>query len=384
MVKNRKQSKKERNKIRPGQGKTLSRLYYSLTHPAAYGGVQKLVKHSKLPAHIVKNWLKGESTYTLHKTPRRNFLRVPILVSAKDEQWQGDLTDLSSLAQFNEGFRYLLCLVDCFSRYAFVKPIENKSGACVSQALAHIMKDRSPEKLYTDNGKEFLNYRVKDFLKQKGCLLVTTENTEIKASIVERFQRTLKTKLWRYFTKKRTQRYIDVLPALVRAYNHSTHSSINMAPVEVQTPEDELIAFLYMERQRKKKYGQKKAQSSPSFKIGEVVRITSPFNILSKGYAPRYSRESFIVARIHKPNPRKYQTMYLYTLKDKQGEILSGRFYPQEIQSIRESSREVFPIKRILQTRVIPPRKKEVLVRWEGFPKSFDSWIPETSLLRLG
>ena len=360
---------------------TLSRIYYNPTHPGAYGGAATLQKYTKLSARVVRDWLQQQTAYTIHKTPRRKFPRLPVVVSAKDEQWMGDLSDVSVLSKHNQGFRYLLCVIDCFSRYAFVEPLKSKSALAVVEGLTRIMRHRHPEKLYTDNGREFVNGKVKAFLKQKGCILVTTENTEIKASLVERFQRTLKSRLWRYFTHNRTQRYVNVLPRLVRAYNNSLHSSINMAPAQMKTPEDELTAWLFMERHRQKEFQKKKRRSQP-LQIGDSVRISSPSSLLSKGYAPQFSRETFTVSRIHPPNHKRYQSMHLYTLNDRQGQSLSGRFYPHEIQKVRERSDEIYPIRRILETRILPNRKKEYLVRWEGFPASFDSWIPETNIVR--
>ena len=132
-----------------------------------------------------------------------------------DDQWQADLVDMSSLARFNKGYKFLLTCIDVFSKFAWVVSLENKTGESLAHGFQTILDTgRSPEKLQTDKGTEFLNRNFQSFLKEKSIHFFTT-NSELKASVVERFNRTLKTRMWKYFTAKNTRVYIDILQDIV-------------------------------------------------------------------------------------------------------------------------------------------------------------------------
>ena len=151
-----------------------------------------------------------------------------------DTQWQADLADLSKLSKSNDKHRYLLCTIDVFSKYAWVVPIKDKTGKTLVIAFKSVLKSgRWPNILQTDKGAELKNKEFQNFLKTRKIHFFTTENPKTKANIVERFQRTLKTRMWKYFTHNRTLRYVDILPKLVHGYNHAYHRSIKCAPVSV-------------------------------------------------------------------------------------------------------------------------------------------------------
>ena len=104
------------------------------------------------------------------------------------------------------------------------------------------------QKMQTDKGKEFLNRQLQDFLKEKGIHHFTTHNEETKSCIGERFSRTLKTRMWRYFSKYQTLRYLDVVQNLVDSYNASYHRSIGMSPVGVNVVNQEDVAAIVWKR----------------------------------------------------------------------------------------------------------------------------------------
>ena len=152
---------------------------------------------------------------------------------------------MSALSKDNDGYRFLLLVIDTFSKYGWIIPLKDKKGETVTKAFQLIFKEgRRPEKLWTDKGREFYNKDVKDLIE-----LYSTENEE-KSSIVERWIRTMKDKMWKYFTDKKTNRYIDVLPDLVEDYNNTVHSSIKITPVEASKKKNELTVWrnLYPDR----------------------------------------------------------------------------------------------------------------------------------------
>ena len=138
------------------------------------------------------------------------------------------------MQKFNDGYRYLLVCIDVFSKYAWLVPLKNKTGPSLVEALKIILTSGcKPEKIITDQGTEFFNKHFKALLKDEDIELYNTYN-ETKSSIVECLIRTLKTRMWRYFTAKKTMRHIDILPDLVYSYNHTVHRSIKMRPTDVR------------------------------------------------------------------------------------------------------------------------------------------------------
>ena len=169
----------------------------------------------------------------------KHFRKRRVFVNGVDEIWAADLVDMQSLAKFNSGNRYLLTVIDVFSKYGWIVPLKSKTGAEVAETFNTIFKERRPDKLWVDKGKEFYNKNVKAL----GVELYSTENEE-KSCIVERWNRTMKEKMFKYFTANNTRRYVDVLVEMVNKYNNTRHSSIKMTPVEASKKQNEILCGL--------------------------------------------------------------------------------------------------------------------------------------------
>ena len=353
----------------------LGKLYYD--PKTGYGGIQALsrqvkAKGYKIPLGEIKRWLKEQDTYTLHKPIHRQFQRQRTRVTDIDEQWQLDLADVSGLKKQNDGFTFLLCAIDVLSKYAWVVPLKQKTGKEMIRGLKQIFKEdnRRPVRIQSDQGKEFTN---KEFLNAfKDIHFFTTRNTDTKASIVERFQRTLKARMWRYFTRNKTRRYVDILPDLVYNYNHSFHRSIQRTPAEVNSSN---VLPVW-----KTLYGPKippKAKK-PKFEVGDLVRISKAKKTFEKGYLPNWTTELFTVSKII---PDRYP--YVYKIQDYNKEELEGTFYEKELQKVVKKD-DVYEVQEVLDYKKKRVGKKlipHVKVRWKGYPPSFDSWIPQSDLI---
>ncbi|KAI8500863.1 hypothetical protein Bbelb_216810 [Branchiostoma belcheri] len=257
-----------------------------------------------------------------------------------NDQFQADLVDMSSLSRHNDGYRYLLTCIDIFSKYAWVVPIKDKKGTTLVEAFQTILaKDgRKPRCLQTDQGTEFLNRHFQTLLKKEGIEFFTTFNVETKASVVERFNRTLKTKMWKYFTAVNTNRYIDVLDDLVWAYNHSHHRSIKRAPVDVNRKNENVVWYtLYGDRG-----------------------------------TPRPRKLFTIWKRIPRHPP-------VYRVKDYHGEELKGTFYEEELQKVAKKDDDIYQVEVVLDKRR-RGKKTEYLVKWKGYPSKFNSWVREEDM----
>ena len=145
----------------------------------------------------IKQWLSVQDTYTLHRPVRRKFRRRRVVVGGIDHQWQADLVDVSRIKQHNRGYTFLLTCIDVLSKYAWVVPIKNKTSASLVQAFKTILRSgRKCLRLQTDKGLEFTNRPMQQLLKDHQIEFFTTENEDIKASIVERFNQMLQAKMW--------------------------------------------------------------------------------------------------------------------------------------------------------------------------------------------
>ena len=273
------------------------------------------------------------------------------MVSGIDKIWAADLADMTALNKDNEGINFLLLVIDIFSKYGWIIPLKNKKGETVANALKTIFKERKPEKLWTDKGREFYNKDVKNLVE-----LYSTENEE-KSSIVERWIRTIKEKMWKYFTDNNTYNYMDVLPELVKDYNNTVHTSTKLTPIDASKKKNELTVWrnLYPDRY-------KINNLTPKFSVGDEVRITKKKKVFEKGYTTRWTEEIFT-------DPITYK------LEDLQGEEIKGTFYEPELQ---KTEQQIYRIEKIIKKE-----KNKSLVKWKGYSDKFNSWVDNKDLIDL-
>ena len=196
--------------------------------------------------------------------------------------------DISSLVRFNKGYKFLLTCIDVF---------KNKSGESLVNGFQSILDlGRSPEKPQTDKGTEFLNRNFQSLLEENSIHFFTT-NSELKASVVERFNRTLKTRMGKYFTANNTCVYIHILQDIVQGYNNSYHRSIGRTPASV--------SLLNVGQVRRKLYGKSwtKPRRKLKFKLDDQVRISKSPPTFKKGYLPSWAQEIFTVQGKDCPPP---------------------------------------------------------------------------------
>ena len=176
----------------------LKSIYYDSQNPAGYASAEKLSEASGIRLSKVKEWLKAQPTYTLHKQARKIYPTRRYVVHDIDEQWQADLADVCLLARRNRGYHFILTVIDLFSRYAWARPLKSKRGSEVASAFKSIFREgRIPQRIQTDQGKEFENQHVRRLFAKHNIELFSVKSA-YKAAVVERFNRTLKTRPWRH------------------------------------------------------------------------------------------------------------------------------------------------------------------------------------------
>lgn len=356
----------------------LQKIYYDPSHPAGLSSPRKLFNAAKLLSPTlslehVRTWLSKQFTYTLHKPARRRFRRNPTIVDNVDEQWQADLVDMQAFVKENKGFKYLLTVIDIFSKFAWVVPLKTKKGSEVKEAFQTIFRQRIPVKLQTDQGREFVNEDVKKYLKSKNVHFFTSLNRDIKCAVVERFNRTLRARMFKYFTSKGTRTYIDQLQAMVDAYNKSFHRSTKKRPVDVNDGnEREVFKNLYGFDSPREYHLAMRAK--PRLKPQQMVRIPHPVKPFDRGFYPMWSDRLYKIKSSRSGNKKPY-----YRLVGQNEETLPQRFYPEQVQPVTE---DLYRVENILRQRK-RNGKSEYFVKWLGYPESYNSWIDASQLQNL-
>ena len=262
----------------------------------------------------------------LHKPFRKPKQLRKINFRSKDNIWNADLVMMPP----EDEYKYILTVLDGYTRYAWAVPLKHKDGLTVSNAFKDIMKKskRRPNKLFVDQGKEFYNeHMYKLFKFKKEDILekdpVTGEyKNQIysvfnfgKNPVIERFNRTLTNKLWKQFTVQGNQKWLHILHPTVDKYNNTVHSEIGITPKEASA-KPWLVKI------------QTDASSStkPKFKVGDRVRIFKWKDKFEKGYRGYWTKEIFKVVKVKHTNPAMYE------IQDLSNENIHGSFYANELQ----------------------------------------------------
>ena len=361
----------------------LLRLYETSNLPHSFGSIAGLLKNAKkedpsITKREVQEFLQRQRSYTLHKLTRKKFQRRKILSPKPRVIASCDLADLSQLSRYNKGYKYIIVFIDVFSRFAQALPLKQKDGKSVTIALKSILNSgyfNGLSRLNSDEGKEFYNKQVNQLLTSKGIILYSVSSREIKAAIAERFIRTIKGKLYRYMSHNNTKTYINILPSIIESYNNTPHRSLgkNKTPLQVH----HLSNVQDIRDQFKTMYKSTVKSKKPIISrltVGQVVRIADEKRnwIFRKGYTIQNTLELFKIIHIDES-----QSPIVYYLEDLQGEPIKGLFYREEL--VPSEPPEYYHID-IIRSKTVSGRKK-YLVRWRGYPESFNSWVDEDQII---
>ena len=285
-----------------------------------------------------------------------NLKKRRVYSTFKDNIWGVDLADMQLLSKYNKGIRFLLCVIDIFSKYAWIVPLKDKKGISIVKAFQIILKqsNRKPNKIWLDKGSEFYNAYFKKWLRDINIVMYSTHN-EGKSVVAERFIRTLKSKIYKYMISILKNVYIGQLDDIVDKYNNTYHTTIKMKPIDVKDN-----TYINTSKEINNK--------DLKFKVGDRVRISKYKNIFAKGYMPNWSEEVFFIKK------SKNTVSWTYVMNDLNDEEIIGTFYEKELQ---KTNQEEFRIETLIR------RKGDKLyVKWKGYDNSFNSWIDKTNLVQ--
>ena len=359
----------------------LRRVYYDVSSPGAFSSVDNLYRHARtikpsITRKDVERFLSGEIAYTLHRRVVKKIKRNPIIANFYTDLAQADLVDVQRYAHDNNGVNFILTVIDVFTKKAFTVTLHRKTAKEVADALAKVFDNYRPSNLQTDRGLEFNNWHVRKLTKDMLVNHYYAHNERIKCSVVERFQRTLMSKIHKYFTAKGTNRFIGVLNKFVNAYNNSVHRTIKMTPNEARVA-DRRIVFRNtygFDSERDMLISNQLNKKRTTLKPGISVRVPEQKHAFQKGYLQNFTDEIYQIVSANTSGQRA-----VYSLKDSEGHHVQGSFYPEEVQAVSNDD--------LYRVIVLDERKrgrgKQVLIRYANFPNTEPVWIAESSLLDI-
>lgn len=348
----------------------LKRIYYNPKHSASFSSRARLAKAAGVSRKKATQWLLGEEVYTTHAPARQNSKNVGFYnIYRPNQLWEVDISDLSMLIEANYPYRYMLVVIDVHSKQAQARALKFKNSVEASKAFKDILDESqvSPKMVQADAGGEFLGRPFQNLLKKYNILFRVAANKH-KASVVERVQRTLKSKLYKVMAWKETEKWTDLIPLIVHSYNNTPHSALGkLAPNQV----DEKNSYAVWENNYLTRMRERALFATPKFFKNDFVRVSKHKKTFEKGYTQSFSTEVYKIRDVVKKNG-----VFMYELQSLVGDILRGLFYTHEIQRVYYTPESTFKIEKILDRRKREGGELEYFVKWKNWHASHNSWIP--------
>ena len=350
----------------------LKKNYTRPGHPIAFSGINNIFKfyEKRISKKEIEDFLSTNYTYTRHKETAKRY-QNPTYKYFKRYQWQADLIDISNVSKYNKNYRFILSVIDIYTRYAWLRLLKTKQANETCEQFADILSsvDVKPITLFTDKGGELKNKIFQSFCSRNGIRLFHNE-TSYHAPFVERFQRTIQRIIYQYCTDNGSYQFYDKLQLLLDSYNSRDHRMLGgLSPEEAEL--DENASKVSMENE---KYLCKFKKRKPKYKNNTLVRIKSEKNTFHKGYRPTFNDEIFKIVQVKTNLPIPLYT--LGSLDDE--EVLVGNFYQFQITPVKQNEHRI--------EKVLKKNKKsgKSFVKWEGYPDRFNNWIEDSAIRILG
>ncbi len=287
-------------------------------------------KIKSIPNYTAKlaDFLRQNDVHSKHRRiVKKKFPRRHIIVHFPFQIFMGDLIEYtqSDYKHANRGYVYILVLIDVFTKMVYARPLKKKDKFKTSLAMDSILQnlDHLPNTIITDEGLEFYNKNVREVLDRYAIHHYSIK-TKMKASVVERFNRTLKTKLERYFVANKTKNWVDVLDQFVSNYNNTPHRTIGMAPSEVT---DSNASGVF-----KRMFPDIHLVAKPRLSKGDQVRVLREKTIFEKGYVQSWSDEIYQIHDVKQAAGRVW-----YKISTLYGEVLPSIKYYWELNLVKKS-----------------------------------------------
>ena len=352
---------------------------YHGTKPYSFSGKQTVYQfYPHESKESIDKKLQESNTFTKFKTVRK-IKTNPYFIKYKRQLFQADLVFFTRPEQIrsNDGYKYILNVIDCFTRKIWVYKLKTKKCNEILKNFKKLFKEcgKLPTYLQTDKGLEFICKELTQFLKENNVKQYFA-TSDRKCAFIERNNRTIQDILYRILDDEHSHRWIDFIDRAKYIYMNRIHSKIKMSPNDAELKENQ-SQILKLQHKHWASFKKKK----PTFEIGDLVRISGLKNKFKRSYWQNFSDEIFVIDKIlvNLPTPR-----YILREWGKDGEVLQdGTFLPNELSKVsKKVMDQEFKIEKVIKS-VGKGSKKQILVKWLGWPEKFNSWIYETSIKRV-
>lgn len=291
----------------------------------------------------------------IHRQNRINFKRRRVIIKSLLDLFQIDLVEMIPYAKENKGYKYLLGVINCFSKFAWAFPLKTKTGPEVCNAMKNVFREQVPKNIQSDMGKEFFNKDFKELMTKYKINHYHTFSDK-KSSIIERWNRTFKNMMFHQFSLQGHYKWIDILNQLVDNYNNKKHRTIGMKPKDVKKRHEKMLLDTVYNNIKLVDFSKQK------FKLGDHVRISKSRGVFDKMYRPNWSTEIFTIRKVQLTNP------ITYLLQDENNEPISGSFYNEQVSRVKYP--DIFLVEKVLKKK-----HDSYYVKWLGFPATSNSWV---------
>ena len=239
------------------------------------------------------------------KPPKKNYPSNKTIIKSIDDTWSSDLLDMNDYGpKNNKSYRYILVVIDNFSRFGWTIPLKNKFSQSITDAFSEIIKssNRKPNLLETDDGKEYVNKTFNEFLNNNKIKRYS-RYTDKGAVFAERFNKTIRNLLKKPVFLKGNADWLSELSSVVNKYNNTIHNSIKMTPVQASKKLNEKLVYSNLQDKRRK--------LNPKYKLGDLVRTADIKRVFSKGDSTNYSYKLYTITEIIHDTIPSYRIDYL-------------------------------------------------------------------------
>ena len=300
----------------------------------------------------------------LNKPVINKFPRKKIIVNYIDEIHSCDLVDMQKYSRMNKGYKYIFTNIDIFSKYAWSFPIKSKKISDIKLCFQKTFKERKPKFIWSDKESSFFSKEMLKFFEDHSIKIYYT-NSNLKAVIIERFNRSLRELMMKEFVKNNNSVWYNILQKLIKFYNNRYHNTIKDKPININKSNEKYIKDTI--------YTYSVTNKIPKFKINDIVRIPlKRRELFDKPSANiKWSEELFKIYSINKSNVGTYK------IKDMNNEIIQGIFYEKELQLSKMKEDGLYIIEKIIKKV-----GNKYLVKWRGYDDTFNSYVNENDIVK--
>jgi hypothetical protein len=352
--------------------KYLENIYYNHKNHTSFSNEDDLYKYIRsegryhISRETLKNWLLEQEVYTTHVGKHRPKHWSRIIVPSADYMIEMDSAFLNS----GDKITKFVIGINAFTKKLQAIPVANLKAETVSKAIEKILNDLgTPMKVRVDRGREFVNATANALFKQKKIDVVYSYPPR-KSQFVERAIRSLKKMLYKVMQHKGSKKWSHLLPQVVKNYNNRIHRTTNKAPVTVTQKDESEIWF-------KKKHDSFNKEPMPSnfkFRLGDSVRLKVAKELYSKDFDEKFSTQVYYIASRLSP-----QNIHRYKVKNYANELLVPTYSENELLKVHVNELTKFRVEKELARKKIGG-VPHILIKWLGYSKQFNSWIPASEL----